>query len=100
MSEDNQRWHPMTEVIKTATTVAKVCVCARQPTGGREREKEPWGGGGGGLGREGKNCLGLLWEKGEKRSRYCMLVCVCVCVCVCVRVCVCSFQGFLFSFFF
>ena len=59
----------MTEVMKTATTVANVCVRASLATGGpREGEREPWEEGGEG-GWDGKNCLELLWEKGEKRSR-------------------------------
>ena len=64
----------MTEVMKTATTVANVCVRASLATGGPgEGERESLGGGGG---WDGENCLDVLWEKGEKRSRYCMLVCV------------------------
>ena len=82
----------MTEVIKTATTVANVCVCvsvclcvcAANWREERERERAL---GGGGLGREGKNCLDLL-KKGEKRED---IACLCACVCV--------FHGFL-SFFF
>ena len=69
-------------------------VCARQP--GNWRALGERGSLGGGGGWEGKNCLDLLWEKGEKRSRYCMLVCVGVCVCVCVL----STVFFFLSFFF
>ena len=66
-------------------------VCACQPGNWREGERESLGGRGGG-GCEGKSCLDL-WEKGEKRSRYCMLVCVCVCV-------LSTVFFFLFFFFF
>ena len=56
----------MTEVMKTATTVANVCVRASLATGGpREGEREPWGeGGGGGLGRE--KLLGLVGKGREE----------------------------------
>ena len=82
----------MTEVMKTATTVANVCARASLATGGpREGERALGGGGGGaGMGKTAWTCCGKRERRGVD------IACLCVCVCVCV----CSFHGFLFSFLF